>query len=75
MNYKDAAPANAAAPEVARASAMAPFARPVFRPLWLATLVSNLEGLVQAVAVGWTITTVQPFPYPTLACAVSIDHP
>ncbi|NND89313.1 MAG: MFS transporter [Granulosicoccus sp.] len=36
---------------------MAPFSNPVFRSLWLATLVSNLGGLVQAVAAGWTMTT------------------
>jgi len=36
---------------------LAPFKNPVFRSLWLATLVSNLGGLVQAVAAGWTMTT------------------
>jgi len=38
-------------------SALAPFNSPVFRSLWFATLVSNLGGLVQAVAAGWTMTT------------------
>lgn len=38
-------------------SALAPFGNPVFRSLWLATLISNLGGLVQAVAAGWTMTT------------------
>lgn len=37
--------------------ALAPFSNPVFRSLWLATLISNLGGLVQAVAAGWTMTT------------------
>ncbi len=37
--------------------ALAPFSSPIFRSLWLATLVSNLGGLVQAVAAGWTMTT------------------
>lgn len=37
--------------------AFAPFSSPVFRSLWLATLISNLGGLVQAVAAGWTMTT------------------
>lgn len=37
--------------------ALAPFSNPVFRSLWFATLVSNLGGLVQAVAAGWTMTT------------------
>lgn len=38
-------------------TALAPFSNPVFRSLWFATLVSNLGGLVQAVAAGWTMTT------------------
>ncbi len=38
-------------------SALAPFGNPVFRSLWMATLISNLGGLVQAVAAGWTMTT------------------
>jgi len=38
-------------------SALAPFDSPVFRSLWLATLASHLGGLVQAVAAGWTMTT------------------
>lgn len=38
-------------------TALAPFKSPVFRSLWLATLISNLGGLVQAVAAGWTMTT------------------
>lgn len=37
-------------------SALAPFSIPAFRSLWLATLVSNLGGLIQAVAAGWTMT-------------------
>ena len=40
----------------AKASAMAPFTNPVFRSLWMATLLSNLGGMVQAVAAGWTMT-------------------
>ena len=35
---------------------MAPFTNPVFRSLWVATLLSNLGGLVQMVAAGWTMT-------------------
>lgn len=38
-------------------SALAPFKTPVFRRLWFATLLSNLGGLIQAVAAGWTMTT------------------
>lgn len=38
-------------------TALAPFSNPVFRSLWFATLISNLGGLVQAVAAGWAMTT------------------
>ncbi len=38
-------------------SPLAPFKSPVFRSLWFATLISNLGGLIQAVAAGWTMTT------------------
>jgi len=38
-------------------SPLAPFKNPVFRSLWFATLLSNLGGLIQAVAAGWTMTT------------------
>ncbi len=36
---------------------LAPFGNPVFRSLWFATLISNLGGLIQIVAAGWTMTT------------------
>lgn len=38
-------------------SPLAPFKNSVFRSLWFATLLSNLGGLIQAVAAGWTMTT------------------
>jgi len=41
----------------AASASLAPFKSPVFRSLWFATLISNLGGLVQAVAAGWTMTT------------------
>ncbi|MBD8067288.1 MFS transporter [Devosia sp. PTR5] len=40
-----------------RASVLAPFRHQTFRMLWLATLASNLGGLVQAVGAGWMMTT------------------
>ncbi len=40
-----------------RASILAPFRHETFRTLWLATLISNLGGLVQAVGAGWMMTT------------------
>lgn len=41
----------------AASGALAPFSHPVFRSLWFATLLSNLGGLIQAVAAGWAMTT------------------
>lgn len=40
-----------------RPSMLAPFQHETFRMLWLATLVSNLGGLVQSVGAGWMMTT------------------
>ena len=40
-----------------RPSVLAPFRHETFRLLWLATLVSNLGGLVQSVGAGWMMTT------------------
>jgi len=40
-----------------RPSVLAPFRHKTFRLLWLATLVSNLGGLVQSVGAGWMMTT------------------
>jgi len=40
-----------------RASMLAPFRHDTFRILWLATLASNLGGLVQSVGAGWMMTT------------------
>ncbi|SEQ04447.1 Predicted arabinose efflux permease, MFS family [Devosia sp. YR412] len=43
-----------------RPSVLAPFRHETFRLLWLATLVSNLGGLVQSVGAGWMMTTLTP---------------
>ena len=40
-----------------QSSVLAPFRNDIFRTLWLATLVSNLGGLVQSVGAGWMMTT------------------
>jgi MFS family permease len=40
-----------------RSPVLAPFRHEAFRMLWLATLVSNLGGLVQSVGAGWMMTT------------------
>jgi MFS family permease len=45
-----------------RISPTAPFRHKTFRYLWLATLVSNFGGLVQAVGAGWMMTTLTDSP-------------
>ena len=40
-----------------RGSMLAPFKHNTFKLLWMATLVSNLGGLVQSVGAGWMMTT------------------
>ena len=39
-------------------SALAPLRSPIFRAIWLASLVSNFGGLVQAVGAAWMMTTI-----------------
>lgn len=43
-----------------RRPTLALFRHPVFRVLWLATLASNLGGLVQGVGAGWLMATISP---------------
>ncbi|HET9067358.1 MAG TPA: MFS transporter, partial [Amaricoccus sp.] len=45
-------------PPKPRASALAPLRSPIFRSIWLASLVSNFGGLVQAVGAAWMMTTI-----------------
>lgn len=40
-----------------RSTALAPLANPTFRTFWIASLASNLGGLIQAVGAAWTMTT------------------
>lgn len=42
----------------ARLSVLAPFQHGDFRSLWIATLASNLGGLIQAVGAGWVMTMI-----------------
>jgi len=41
-----------------RASSLAPFKNSTFRALWIATLISNLGGLIQNVGAAWLMTTI-----------------
>src|SRR3954466_379704 len=51
-----------AAPPQTSASPFVPLQQPVFRAIWLATLVSNFGGLIQAVAASWLMTTIATSP-------------
>ena len=57
----DSSPSNSVSPEAL--GALAPFSHPIFRSLWFATLLSNLGGLIQAVAAGWVMTTLTDSKY------------
>ena len=46
----------------ARADAFAPLRRPVFRSIWLASLVSNLGTWMQNVGAAWLMTSLAPSP-------------
>jgi MFS family permease len=41
---------------------IAPLGNPVFRAIWLATVVSNIGGWVHDVAAGWLMTSLSPSP-------------
>ncbi|WP_426958043.1 MFS transporter [Muricoccus radiodurans] len=43
-------------------AAFVPLRHPVFRMLWVATLVSNIGGWVQSTAAGWVMTSLSPSP-------------
>ncbi|WP_246693096.1 MULTISPECIES: MFS transporter [unclassified Mesorhizobium] len=44
------------------ASAWAPFRNPVFRMLWLATVVANIGGWMYNASAGWLMTSLSPDP-------------
>jgi MFS family permease len=46
----------------APASPLVPLRQPVFRAIWIATIVSNFGGLIQAVAASWLMTTIATSP-------------
>lgn len=54
-------PVNAPRNEAIRLSA--PLANPVFRAIWIATVVSNIGGWVHDVAAGWLMTSLSPSPF------------
>ncbi|MBP1807413.1 MFS transporter [Rubellimicrobium aerolatum] len=44
----------------APSSALAPFRHPLFRAVWLASMVSNFGGLIQSVGASWMMTSIAP---------------
>ena len=48
----------AARPVDTRNSALAPFSQPIFRAVWIASLVSNLGGLIESVGAAWLMTSI-----------------
>lgn len=45
-----------------KSGALAPFRQPVFRAIWIATLVSNFGSLIQSVAAAWLMTVISGSP-------------
>lgn len=45
-------------PQQTRPSALAPLSHPVFRAVWLASLISNFGGLIQSVGSAWLMTSI-----------------
>lgn len=41
---------------------LAPFRHPIFRDIWIASLVSNLGGLIQSVGASWLMTSLHASP-------------
>jgi MFS family permease len=53
--------ADSASPQTST-SPFVPLRQPIFRAIWLANLVSNFGGLIQAVAASWLMTTISTSP-------------
>lgn len=47
-------------PVVLPSSALSPFRSPIFRMVWIASLASNLGGLIQSVGAAWLMTSIAP---------------
>ena len=64
---------HAVKPHAAATSSWSPFQHPVFRALWLATLVSNMGTFMQSVGAAWLMTSLSTSPaMVALVQAVSI---
>lgn len=49
-------------PPAAKTSAWSPFSIPLFRALWIATLVSNIGTWMHDIGAGWLMTSLSPSP-------------
>lgn len=54
--------AKGAAGDIVQASPWAPLERPVFRSLWIATLISNIGTWMHDIGAAWLMTTLAPSP-------------
>jgi predicted MFS family arabinose efflux permease len=54
------AQADPSAPAPRRASTLSPLRHKIFMAIWIASLVSNLGGLIQGVGAGWLMTSIAP---------------
>lgn len=49
-----------APPDAAAPTALSPFRTPIFRAVWMASMVSNLGGMIQSVGASWMMITLAP---------------
>jgi MFS family permease/quinol monooxygenase YgiN len=56
-------------------SAWGPLARPIFRALWIAALVSNIGSLMQGVAAAWLMTSLTTSPVPVALLTTMANLP
>ncbi len=62
MTASQAGTSRTASGGVAPSTGLAPFRQPLFRALWIATLVSNLGTWMQNVGAAWLMTSLTPSP-------------
>ncbi len=60
---------------IADSKAPSPFSIPIFRAIWLASLVSNFGGLIQSVGASWTMTSMGASPEMIALVQTSVSLP
>lgn len=61
--------------EAPRESALAPFQHTVYRQVWLASLFSNLGGMIQSVGAAWTMVALGQPPHVVALVQASVSLP